>query len=388
MSIKYIKHTRPVVQDDIDKYKLTPTILDENGVIVSLATHDIHSEVLLAYENGKMSDKNGTPVDMNAEFITDLKNKTNKYLKNKFASPFAKHISSWAKSQLEDVEHIPMIMNHKTDQVENTVGQLKGILYTKIVDGILALYSDSVIKDLQAKKDINNELLRATSFGTRPDGSIKELSFVINEAIPLAGLVMSEKTDNTVTVSTKTDQELQLAEQISSLQMQEHELDNVIIPNHLKLARLIRTGRLLPWKYEELITNPNAGIALELMESTTPALNLGVMYGSRAQLESIDPSDVLIEQMASKYKTATETKTIPQKEELIKKSVSFEEKRTKELKHILELAEYSPEVLSKYIKIELGETVDTEDCVIKDTLLTEYIQKSKDIKQQLKQLGE
>jgi hypothetical protein len=385
LTINYVKHDREVTSDQLQKYG-------------KFATHDIHVPVLLLYELGHIKDKNGTPVNINADFLNDTLKKTNAWIKKRYMSPFAKLKSFWSKP-LENVEVIPIIKNHDTSDVDNTVGHLKGLLRIESIDGIQSLIADAVIKDPDAKEKINGDLLRNTSVGIRDDGSIKEVSFVINEAAPHGGLLMSEneskKKEKKKKVENSTanikNKEMQFAEKISELQFEEYQLENVIIPNHMMLSRMIKTGKIPPWKYEELINKPSNGI-LQMMETSLPSVDLGLMIGTKRHPQKIDASDMMIDNIIAKYQKNTDVakkaKLEPPKQqiEIINQAQSFEETRTKELKHLLELSEHSPQILSKYLKIELGEPQSTEDCELHDTLLAEYIQKSKDIKIQLKQL--
>lgn len=373
MTIQYVKHDREVTTDELQRYG-------------KFATHDIHVPVLLLYELGNIQDKNGKSANINAEFLDNTLKVTNTWIKKRHMSPFARLKSFWSKP-LEKVEVIPIIKNHDTSDVDNTVGHLKGLLRIEVIDGIQSLIADAVIKDPEAKQKINGDLLRNTSVGLRPDGSVKEVSFVINEAAPHGGLLMSEKNDQTISTNQKT---IELSEQIADLQFQEHELDDVIIPNHLILSRMIRTGKIAPYKYDRLIKTTNRE-ALQLMESSLPSVDLGITYGTQRHPQKIDASEMLINNLSNKYKankeTASEKKQpIRQEVEIINQTHSFEDQRNKELKHILELSEHSPDILTKYLKIELGEPQSIDDCVLSDTLLSEYIQQSKHIKSQLKNL--
>lgn len=361
-----------------------------------LATHDVHVPVLLAYELGNIQDKNGTPVNINKDFINRTMKLTNDWIIKKHRSPFARFRSAWNKP-IEDVQVIPIIKNHDTTQVDNTVGWIKGLLYTQEVDGILSLYANAVITDPDAKLKVEGDLLRNTSFGTRGDGSIKELSFVINEAIPHGGLVCSEP-NNVIETSepkTKSTEEIQLAEEISELQFEEQQLNEVIIPNHIVLSRMIRTGKIYPWQYDNLITENNQHL-LQLMEQSLPSTDLGLMLGTQRHPEKRTTDDNrIVKSIIDKYKkenpsaTASKVKHKPEIDGFIKESVNFEETREKELKYILELAEHSPDIAKKYIQAELGngvEDVDTSRC------FAEYLARSKELKQLINtkqiQLGE
>ncbi len=379
VALEYVKHNRPINSHDMSKYG-------------KLADHDITVPCLLLYELGKIRDKNGTEVNINRDFIKETMQKSNAWIKKRHLMPFAKFIRQWSKP-LDEVNAVPLIKNHKTDEVENQVGNSVGLLYTEEIEGILSLFVKVVIFDIEAKKDVENNLLRAISIGTRPDGSIKEISFVINEAAPLCGLMFSEPTFKTPEPTTIISPDnntvnLELAEEIQGLQMAEFELTNVIIPNHVVLSRMIKTGKIYPFNYDELIKTSTS--TLELMERTTPARDLGIMFGTNREPENVDTSELQFEEMIKKaqdnlgIKSKDKPDPTPQAFELIRQNKSHDELRTKELKHILELAEHSPDIAAKYIKYELGETVDTPK--YKDILLTEYLGELKNIKTKLKQL--
>jgi hypothetical protein len=382
MTIKYVKHDRPVTAKQIEDYG-------------KLATHDIHVPILVLYPIGKIKDKNGIEADIDEDFIKQTMKVSNDEIRKKFDSPFAK-VKSFIANAIGDYECIPLIKNHNTGDVDNHVGHTKGLFYTEKIDGQTCLLVNGVFKDIEAKSKIDGGLFRHVSMGTRPDGSIKEISLVSNEAIPHAGLMMSD----TEVKPTKTLKELELAEQINGLQFEEALYENTIIPNHMILSRMIKTGKIVPWGYEEHIKTSTQAELLK-MERTIPAHDLGLMLGTNRDLEYVLDEEVQAEFEVNKIINQYQKKTgkvnknakplpeLPQKHiEMIKQGHSFEEKREKELKHILELAEHSPEIAAKYIKCELGET--TDDPKYKDILLMEYIGKLKDTKSKLKtlQLGD
>src|ERR1700761_7534527 len=154
MAIEYIKHNRNVTNHDIDKYG-------------KLATHDLLIPCLLMYELGKIPDKNGTIVDMNTDKITQLMEKTNKWIKSRHLLPAAKLFTQWNKP-VEEINAIPVIKNHNTGAVENKVGYSHGLLYTDNIDDKLGLFVNLCIIDNDAKQDVENGLLNSVSIGTRP----------------------------------------------------------------------------------------------------------------------------------------------------------------------------------------------------------------------------
>lgn len=390
MALEYIKHSRPINSHDMSKYG-------------KLADHDIVVPCLLLYELGIIYDKNGTEVNIDKNFIKETQEITNNWIKKRHLLPFAKFITQW-KKPLEEINAIPVIKNHKTDEVENMVGHSEGLLYTEEIDGTLSLFAKVVIRDIEAKKDVENGLLRAISIGTRPEGSIKEISFVINEAAPLCGLMFSEPSfkpkqkidvpENVIKNPEKNASiSLELSEEISALELAESELEHTIIPNHISLTRMIKTGKIYPYNYDNLIRQSPQ--VLQLMEQNTPSRDLGIMFGTNRPPEYIDSAELAEAEFEKKVAKAKKNlgiedvkKESPKSFELIRQNQNIEEIRTKELKHILELAEHSPEVAAKYIRYELGENV--ENPKYKDTLLTEYLGQLREIKSKLKsiQLGE
>ncbi len=381
MSKQYVKHDREVTTEQLQKYG-------------KYATYDIHVPILLLYPIGNLNDKNGTLVKIDDEFIKSTMKATNNAIKKRFNSPFAK-IKSFIADVVDNYEIIPIIKNHNTSDVDGVVGHTKGLCYLETIENMTCLLINSVIKDPETKSKIEGDLFRNTSLGTRPDGSIKEISIVSNEALPHGGFLMSEQNittknivDNTPMVSKK---ELLLSEQINELKLQEHTLDNITIPNHIVLSRMIKKGKIEPWKYDDLIIKSPE--IIQLMEHSLPSNNLGIMFGTNKQPQKIDIADKVISEVVEAYQLKTGKKK-NQKEkpnpEYIKQTHSFEEDRQKELKHILELADYSPEVARKYIAYELGEQIDMP--VSNDKYLSEYLTQSKDIKSKINnlqiQLGE
>lgn len=384
MPKSYVKHDREVTTEQLQRYG-------------KLATHDIHVPILLLYPIGTISDKNGTPVAIDDDFIKTTMKATNSSIKKRFDSPFAK-VKSFYANTIGDYEIIPIIKNHKTDDVDNLVGHTKGLTYLDKIDGVSCLCIMGVIKDPETKSKMEGDLFRNTSLGTRGDGSIKEISIVSNEALAHGGFLMGEEdtTPTKIEESKASDlvskKELKLSEEITALQLEEQTLDNITIPNHIVLSKMIKTCRIEPWQYDDLISESPA--TLKLMERTMPALKLGIIYGTNREPQKIDTSDALIEHIIGKHNKRTgkvNKKQLSQAPiEAIKQDHSFEEVRHKELTYILELAEYSPEIAKKYISAELGEDVAQPE--YNDKYLIEYLNKSREVKTKLKnlqiQLGE
>lgn len=386
--VEYRQHNRPITADQMNTYG-------------KLATHDIYVTCLLLYELGVIEDGNGKPVDINKAYINAICEATNNYIKKKHLLPFGKFISSWSKP-LDEVNAISLIKDHDLSDVDNTVGHTIGLCYTDtILDDntgkeVYALFIDTVIVRTLAKQDVVDRLLRATSLQTRKDGSIREISFVINEAAPLCGLMLSEQKnyDKQIIQPTKIieqDLKIQMAEEIGELKFAEHELETKIIPNHIILSRMIKKGKLVPWRYDELIKQATPD-TLKLMETSIPCFDLGVIYGTNKQPEKININELKFNEAIDNLKKKhTKGKQDNKKEpaivvDLIRNSNDFEKSRQQELKQILELAESSPENVANYIKFELGEEVDKPE--YSDILLSEYVGELKEIRSKIIQLQE
>lgn len=394
MQINYVKHNRNAKPEEVQKYG-------------KIATHDIESPLLLMYENGDVTDKNGTKIKADKAFINYTLKQTNKKIRERITSPFQK-MKSYISSSESDIEHIPIIKNHKTDDWDGIVGYSKGLAYTDTVetdDGkkILALFIKQRIYKMEGKVDFESTLLRGVSPGIRADGSIKEISYVINPCFVEAGAIFSEEANNEVIPSVKdvelSETQLQMMEEITSLEFRERELNEVIIPNHIILSKLIRSGRIAPFQYESLINNPNTE-ALELMEKSTFSRDLGLMIGiGKHPVKSQSLEKNVIDQVLDMHKknnpnfVATSEKEnkdkkienyIAEKDNLISNSASFPEIMNEKLKNILELCEYSPDIAKKYIKVELGEEVKEPD--FDDKYLKQFIDESKKVKERLNSL--
>ncbi len=386
MSKQYIQHNREVTTEQLQKYG-------------KYATHDIHVPILLLYPAGTINDKNGTPVKIDDEFINYTMKATNNAIKKRYKSPLAK-VKSFFVDAVENYEIIPIIKNHDTGNVDGVVGHTKGLTYIDTIEGMKCLLINSVVKDPETKTKIEGDLFRNTSLGTRADGSIKEISIVSNEALPHGGFLMSEHTtissddaDDNILIPAMSKQELLLTEEISQLQLQEHTLDNITIPNHMMLSRMIKLGKIEPWKYEELVQKSPE--IIQLMESCLPSNNLGIMHGIKITPTKINNEtelDNFINQTVKAYKSQKKgnQKDSDQETEIIKQNYSFEEQRKKELRHILELSAHSTQIAEKYIKIELGE--HEEQLKPNDKYLIDYLKQLEDIRLKIKncqiQLGE
>lgn len=377
--IKYVEHDRELLKEEIEKHG-------------KMATHDIEVPILLLYELGVIPDKNGNKVDVNKQFINSTMTNTNEYIKKKAKNPFSKFKSAWRKP-IDEIEAIPIIKNHNTDDVDGIVGHIKGLLFTDVVDNKLALKGIAVIKDIKAKYKVKDDLLRNTSIGTRGDGSIKEVSFVINEAVAHGGLEMSEP----VAEEIKQEELSPLAIQLSELSSQLSELENKTIPNHILLIKMIKDGKIEPYKYNDLINQDNK--IIQLMESSISSVDVGKMVGYnmcnvKMKDDEFNAMQKSIEALSEKFNKNKKTdKKIDKKEidiTLARNDINPSELRNKDLKQILELMEYNPDVAKNYIKIELGEHVELNNGA--DIELSEYLTKVNNLKSKINdiniQLGE
>jgi len=147
---------------------------------------------------------------------------------------------------------------------------------------------------------------------------------------------------------------------------------------------------------------------LALMAQDLPSTDLGVMYGTMQQPVEMPVENIVSDEQkaawAAKFKSVSKkeaekkikaqnqaaNKAISLQEESAKVSLiqqvhSFEEMRTKELKYLLELSEHNPDILTDYIKIELGEYVEPKSNN-KDTQLKEYLSELTSVRTKLKTL--
>lgn len=390
--IKYVKHDRDIPNE----VKL------QNEVIggINLATHDIHGSMLVAYEiEGISKDKIGTQFEMNEELINKALTASNEDIKKRFF-PVHKHITTFFKGGIDEAEMLPIILNHKIDSVENTVGRTKGLFYTKIIKGTKCLMINVVIKDLEAKKKIIAGLYRGISATIRRDGSVSDISFVISPALPDACFMLSEQDSNSININplSLSEEEIQLSEEVMGLQLSEQEFTNVIIPNHLLITKMIKDGKIKPSAYDKLIKSTHT--TLQLMDQCAVKNDLSAMYGigrhpekidkdKKIALDAINKASKEINQLDKKNNkniTKHQQDIKPEQELEMIQLGSFEDNRKKELKLILELSEYDVETTKKYIKYELGIQEAIDNNINYDINLAEYINKSKLIKSRLDQI--
>ena len=394
--IEYIPHDSDVPPSQVHEYG-------------KLATHDLRIPILLLYEkDGVTYDKDGQPVEINAQFVTNAMNLTNKFIENRHKNPLAKLISKWRKP-IDEVTSIPIQKDHDNASVDKKIGHIEGLTFTEIVKGDwngngkqtekLCLFGYALITKLTGKIDVDSGILRESSVGLRPDNSIKEVSMVSNEALPLCGLMFSEpsfiKEAEAATLDVeikspikkpkaqKNNKAIELAEQINGLQLAEQRLEHTIIPNHMIISRMIKNGKLKPYQYDNALSMDRK--TLEFMEHSIPSRELGLVLGTNKPVQKIESKDFKFEQLVAEAQEKLGTKKDKPKDfEMIRQDFNFEETRTKELKRMLELAEGSPELIKQYIKCELGnEFVEPS---YRDECLDEYMVQLSEIKKQLKSL--
>ncbi len=426
MTIKYVKHSREVTAHDKAKYG-------------KLADHDIIVTNLLMYELGKIKDGNGTPVDVNEQFLDSLLEKTNAFIKKRASNPYAKYIPNQfgedGKAPLDKVQVIPVTKDHEPDQVDKQIGYSYGLVRKEKLEGKSAILMDFLITDPKAKKKIESGLLRSTSLGTREDGSIKEISFVSNEAGALCGLLFSENepfmhvkkasmvkklvggkdtmvmrcpksglvlpeesAEETKQFSEQEKKELQFKEQLAELKFQEKNLTENVIPKHMIVSKLIKNYQLFPFQREEAMEQ-SIGL-LQFIEKSVPAQDITQMFSINRPLQKINTSNINLQSDIDKLKHKfneldqkksgkSKKQTEPEKTEpahnpvTIDPALQFEEARKQELKHILQLSEPNS-LTSKYIKHELGEVV--EDPRYKDKLIEQYLKDLANVRERKNQL--
>jgi hypothetical protein len=175
---RLVKHDRPVTKEMEKQYG-------------ELATHDIVVPCLLFFENGPTTDASGKEVEIDKEFIDKVLVATNQMIMGKKQSFVKKMIKKLTKS-VEEIRVIPLIKDHDTSQVDNIVGHTEGLLYAQEIEGNYCLLANVAIEDPKTKEAVYNGLLRQTSAGVRlPSHEIYEISFVVKEALPDAGLLFS-----------------------------------------------------------------------------------------------------------------------------------------------------------------------------------------------------
>lgn len=363
---KLVKHNREIIPKDKDAYG-------------SLADHDLIATCILAYDTGKIPDANGKIVSVNQEWMEHTKDRTNLYLKNHVDHAMAE-TKSWLKNY-EEAEIIPLSFDHESSAKHNS-GFNHGLIWSEKYKGLHTLLVNVIIKDNEVKSKINQGLIRSTSLGTRGDGSIREISFVQNPAIPHGGLIMSEnQNNNNINLS---EQELELQEQISELEFQETQLSEFTIPNHIIFLRMLKNGKIRPTAYNEFITkHPEDNI---FMEKMSPVQDLGIIYGS-----SLQPTMVLDEhkekviEYAEQFLGWRNRKKKNSKTEEIKEDTQLQYREPdialhykNILKEIKDLNKVCPQLVDDVIATELGENVNQN--LPNDNELNEYLAQLEEIK--------
>jgi hypothetical protein len=385
MDYKLIPHNRKVTSDMIAKYG-------------DFATHDIEVEAIILEENGKTLDKNGNEANIDKKFISNAEKSTNDWIIANKNNILQKLKSFW-KKPINDVLSIPVIKDHKADHVDGTVGYVKGLVYAKEKSDKFILLCKILILDLEAKVKVESKLYNRLSVGIREDGSIREVSFVVNPALPSCGLLMSENKVINKTLKKNTiiqnepitypvdDNYLALSEELRINNAKYTKLVEKIIPNHIMLSSMIKNGQIEPYKYDNLINKDTDTI--NLLYTTLPQNDIFKMISLSAPA-LVEQTDRELNEFIKKYKKDTKEEKVVQMPQVMQNNVNLKESRDKELKHILELSKVDFALAEQYINIELGNT--TNKTVDNDIYLSEYMKEAETIKEKVNtltlQLGE
>lgn len=368
---QFIPHGKYMPQSMIDQYG-------------DYATHHIRVPILLAYDGQEkpIYGKEGVIKKLDKTFIDQMLKDTNKSIDLKHKNIFSKTISR-LKGNIEDALVIPIIKDHDTDSVDGVVGHSIGLLYTAVVHDRYGLYVDALIQDIDAKMKVELGIWQPTSFGSL-GYDIKEISFVVREAIPNCGTMMGENIENIESLSSEVidpvytkDPELDKMSELNQLKMAEARLENILIPNTKIARRMVQNGQILPFKAKELIESSTPEILL-MMEKCMPVHKLNIISGIGKDPSELQTSPVRSEQVLkmseiSKYakksskemakKTNTQikenvndlehTKQILQ-QEMIDYNYQTKSEKTQILEDILQMCEQNPEYIKDYVEFELG----------------------------------
>jgi hypothetical protein len=358
-----IKHNRKILPKD-----------EEYGEV---ATYDILATCICAYELKEILDANGKKVVMDKKWLKRIEESTNNFIETRVNSKFKK-----VKSFLQNKDNsliIPLSFDHESS-AKHVVGFTQGLSWIEEFEGKDTLFINVLAIDNETKAKINDGLLRHTSIGIRPDGSIKEISFVQNPALPDGGIILSEnKIENLL-----SEQELELQEQISTLEFQETQLSEFTIPNHIIFLRMLKNGKIRPTAYNEFITkHPEDNM---FMEKMSPVQDLGIIYGS-----SLQPTMVLDEHKEkvieyaeqflgwrNKKKKKLTTEEIKEDIQLQYREPDIALHYKNILKEIKDLNKVCPQLVDDVIATELGENKNQN--LPNDNELNEYLAQLEEIK--------
>jgi len=340
---KLIKHNRDIIPKDLQDYG-------------ELAKHDLMITILLAYELGTIPDANGTKVHVSQEWMESTMKKTNKYIKNHVNGVFAQ-----AKSYLNSYKEalvIPLSFDHQSSAKHNS-GFSTGLLWTEYYNNELGLFVNAVVRDNETKAKIQQGLIRSTSLGTRADGSIKEISYVQNPAIPHGGILMSENKQSQVYLSENC---IKLQEEINFLELQEYEVQNNI-KNHFLYLEMLKNGKIRPLAYKEFVNreySENKNRNAELV-----AHDIGVVFGNTIQPTILKNEQLSqLEQASKVIQEWKNQQTLNPKSGDVSHNISCAENNSvfiieqhykSLLTEIKDLSNHCPDLVSDLIKTELGE---------------------------------
>jgi hypothetical protein len=414
---QYIKHNRKVIPRDERDFG-------------DLARHDIIVTIILAYEKGAKEDSHGTQLNMNLEFLEFTRNKTNEFIKKYVNHKYA-DLKSYV-NETEDyanAEVIPVAYDHKKSATDVS-GYSLGLTWIEKYKGVNTLFIKGIIKDNEAKARLENDLIRATSLGTRDDGSISEISNVQNGAVIHGGYVFSEKVssyinnvtqkiknvfnknsditefyekndiskENTESVNEslkenteinlsenenhatniqldeKLSKKIELSEKIKKLESRKIELSENIIPNHYRLKKMIKSGKILSASYFDLIDkSPDV---IFMLDTHTKSHDIGLNFGYSIAPIALSEQDNhkkekfkhFFEQVQDYYsenetqtsnnKTEseeTESNKALQPLELMENTPDIEKIYEDKIRHIKDLLQISPDLAKTYCAVELRE---------------------------------
>jgi hypothetical protein len=366
---KLVAHNKIVTNQQIEKYG-------------ELASYHIQIPILIAYEGlERIFGEAGMIKKLDRKFIDKLRDTTNNYIKAKHKNHFSKFLSKW-KGEIEEVKAISLIKDHNAKSIDHIIGHTIGLFYTLEIDGVYSLFVNGLIEDLEAKYKIDMGIWQQTSFGSYDD-VIKEISFVVREAIPNCGVMMSESNNiespiieklNHVTIE---NPEIDKITELNELKMAEAKLENILIPNTKIARRMVQNGQILPFKAKELIEFSTPEVLL-MMEKCMPVHKLNIITGIGKEPSELNTSPVRSEQVLkmseiSKYaqksskemakKTNTQikenannlehTKQILQ-QEMIDYNYQLKSEKKQVLEDILQMCEQNPEYIKDYVEFELG----------------------------------
>ena len=355
MAIQYVKHDRVITQKQIDEYG-------------QLATHDIMTEAALLAVGMKVPNTSGDELSVDLDMLKRIKNATNGWIRHRFDNPLVK-----ARSYvfgLDKNEFIPFIKNHDLKDNDGKIGSNVGMFYIRKIDGIPTLCVKMVITSLAAKSSIDGvdgkNMISNVSIQTRPDASIREISAVINEGAPGAGLLLNEPgyqpEPNPV-----VNLELQLAEVDSTIE------------KHTIIAHMIKTAKTSPYLYDELMLS-DVGVLVR-MNRGLPARELGLTLGTSKIPQPVEKTDM---SKINDYLRSVGKEPIENMDEAVKhspaNSMQLEERET-ELTRVLELVRVNPHHAEKYLQFELDGKCD--DKYLPDNTRRSLLDKRKDLTSQI-----